>query len=140
MMVGKRAILAGLVLMAAPQAALAEDAWSFKVLPYIWMSGLTGETASFPGTPPVDVDLSFIDILENLDIAAFVVAEARKGDLFFRSEMAYASISASADTPGGFFSDADLTAKTFQGALAVGYTINRGPITRLMRSPGGGSG
>ncbi len=65
MMGKKRAILASLVLLATPQAALSENAWSFKVLPYIWMSGLTGDVASLPGTPPASIDVSFIDVLEN---------------------------------------------------------------------------
>ncbi len=134
------AVLASLVLLATPQAALAEDAWSFKVLSYIWMSGLTGDVASFPGTPPAEVDMSFGDILENLDIAGFIVGEARHGDLFFRGELAYASISSSPDTPGGAFSEADITAKTFQGALAVGYTVNRGPNHRIDAYAGAGSG
>ena len=57
-MIGKkRAILASLILLATPQAALSEDAWSFKVLPYIWMSGLDGDVAALPGTPTVSIDL-----------------------------------------------------------------------------------
>ena len=92
MMGKKRAILASPVLLATPQAALSENAWSFKVLPYIWMSGLTGDVASLPGTPPASIDVSFIDVLENLDIAGFIVGEARHGDLFFQGELAYASI------------------------------------------------
>jgi len=106
-----------------PQAAQADDGWSFKVAPYVWMARLDGKTSTLAGTPTQDVDLSFRDILENLDFAGFLSAEARHGDLFFVGDVAYASVSDSANLSGGLFSKFKIDSKTFTGTLATGYTL-----------------
>lgn len=108
-----------------------DDAWTFRVLPYIWAAGQAGDVATLPGLPPASIDLSFSDILENLDIAAFLVADAEYGDLFLTGEIAYASISSGASTPGGAFSGGELTSKTLRGLAAVGYTVSRGEAHKL---------
>jgi hypothetical protein len=51
--------------------------WHFNVAPYIWMPGINGEV-SVANLPPVQVDASFSDILENLDMALQGRFEARK--------------------------------------------------------------
>lgn len=109
----------------------AEEAWSFKLVPYIWGAGLSGDVATLPGVPEAEVDLSFTDILKNLNFAAFAVAEARRGDFFLRGDLSYASITADAETPGPLFSGAELTSKTFMSGLAAGYTLRRGPGYQL---------
>jgi len=119
------ALILSALLVAQP--AQADDGWTFKLIPYAWLTGLSGNVATLPGAPEAEIDLSFRDILENLDVAAFAFGEARHGDLFFRGEFTYAKISTDADTPGPLFSGADLTAKTFMAGLAGGYTLMRGP-------------
>jgi hypothetical protein len=121
-----RVMIFGLTILVLPARSDAADEWSFRLIPYVWMSGLSGDVATIPGAPEADIDMSFGDILENLDFAAFVVGEARRGDLFLRGEVSYAKISNGAATPGPLFSGADVTAETFFGGLAAGYTINRG--------------
>lgn len=113
-----------------PGGAEAED-WRFSVVPYVWLAGLSGDVATLPGLPPAEIDLSFSDVLENLDIAAFGVGEARRGDLFLRAELSFARIGASADTPGPAFSGADLTSKTTTASLMVGHTLADGASSRL---------
>jgi hypothetical protein len=126
-----RVMIIGLTILVLPARAGAADEWSFRLIPYVWMSGLSGDVATLPGAPEADIDMSFTDILENLDFAAFVVGEARHGDLFLRGEVSYAKISDGAATPGPLFSGADVTAETFFGGLAAGYTIIRGPAHQV---------
>lgn len=114
------AILAGLGLSDARA-----EAWEFRLVPYVWAAGLSGDVRVGPNVPPAEVDLSFGDILENLDFAVFAAGEARQGDLFFRSDLSYASITGRAATPGAAFSRAELTARTFNVSLAAGYTVYR---------------
>ena len=47
--------------------AVAEE-WSFRIAPYAWMAGIEGVVKPFDAGPTTDVDLSFSDVLENLDI------------------------------------------------------------------------
>ena len=128
----RRALAAlGLAALLLPQAAQAEDAWTFKLVPYVWMTGLSGDVGTLPPAPPANIDLSFRDVLENLDMAAFVVGEARHGDFFLVGEMTYAKLSTDGKTPGPFFSGVDLTATTFMAGLGAGYTLNRGERHRI---------
>ncbi len=116
-------------LLATP--ALAADDWTFTLAPYVWMPALSGDVSTLPGAPVANIDLSFRDILENLDFAAFAAGEARRGDFFVRGEMSYTSVTSSAGTPGPLFSGARVTSKTFIGGLAPGYTFFRNPSTEI---------
>ena len=55
----------------------------------VFALGMKADVATLPPAPPADVDVSFGDILDNLDVALFGIGEARKGkygiwgDLFF---------------------------------------------------------
>ena len=58
-------------------APAADDGWEFTLSPYAWAAGLNGSVGI--GNVVSEVDLSFGDILENLDIGAMLHFEARKG-------------------------------------------------------------
>jgi len=119
------AICACVAAFSLPQSSRADDGWSFKVTPYVWMAGLDGKTSTLAGTPTADIDLSFKDILENLDFAGFLSAEARHGDFFFVGDLAYASVSDSAKISSLLVSKVKVQSKTFTGTLAAGYTLFR---------------
>ena len=100
----KKAILAAasmLVLASSLTPAKAADLapapdineWRFTVAPYIWGVGLSGDVGIF-GRGPVDVDIPFSDILENLDFAAMGVAEAHNGTWGVFVDLNYTSLSA----------------------------------------------
>jgi hypothetical protein len=55
------------------------DAWSFAVAPYFWTASIHGEAEVGP-LPPTDVDLSFGDILEDLQFGFMLAVEARKAE------------------------------------------------------------
>jgi hypothetical protein len=67
--------------------------WHFTIAPYAWGVGLSGDIGLF-GRGPVDVDIPFSDILENLDFAAMVVAEAHNGTWGVFVDLNYTSLSA----------------------------------------------
>jgi len=92
-----------LALFAAP--AMAGDDWEFSLMPYLWFAGLDGQTSSVPGEPPVDVDAKFSDILENLDLALFLAADARKGRWGMLLDLMYVDVEADGTFPGPEFSD-----------------------------------
>jgi opacity protein-like surface antigen len=67
--------------------------WRFTLAPYVWGVGLSGDVGVF-GKGPVDVDIPFSDILENLDFAAMGVAEAHNGTWGVFVDLNYTSLSA----------------------------------------------
>jgi len=76
------AILAALGL--APATAHAQAAaspgggWSFEFMPYLWGAAMSGEVGAGP-LPTMHVDMSFSDIMDNLDAGLMGAFEARKG-------------------------------------------------------------
>lgn len=67
----------------SPEAARAAEeegsgeGWVFSVTPYVWMYGLEGDVRI--RSVEADLDVSFGDILESLDVALMLHAEAWKG-------------------------------------------------------------
>jgi hypothetical protein len=59
-----------------PTAAM-DGQWHFNLVPYVWMSGVEGDV-SVANLPPVSVDASFSDIIENFDVGFQGRFEARK--------------------------------------------------------------
>lgn len=67
--------------------------WHFTLTPYVWIAGQEGTVATFPGAPPVDIEVDFWDdILDNLNGAIFVIGEARKDKLGGFLNLAYVDI------------------------------------------------
>ena len=67
--------------------ATASDAWEFSVQPYLWGAGLDG-TLSAEGLE-ADVDVSFSDIFDALDVGVLGAFEARRGRLSLASNLVY---------------------------------------------------
>jgi hypothetical protein len=103
------ALVVSLALLASTAAVGADEApgWTFNVAPYLWLSGVEGTTATVPPAAPADLDVSFGDLLDELDGALMGLAEARNGRLGLFGELFFVSIAADAATPGPFFSGAD---------------------------------
>jgi hypothetical protein len=80
----RRAGLALLLLVALPFPAYAEspapaDKWTFGIQPYLWLPSLSGDlTYSAPGGSP-SVDVSSDALIDELNFAFMISAEARKG-------------------------------------------------------------
>jgi hypothetical protein len=99
-----RASMLGLALVSAPSFAADltgdepmppitapggfEARWESALAVYAWMPGLTG-SVGVAGLPPVNVDLSFSELLENLDMAFMAVGEIRKGRFGVFGDLVY---------------------------------------------------
>jgi len=85
--------LLALALMAsfAPSVAEAADDWKFAVTPYVWGAGINGTTTV--GRHKADVDVSFNDILDNLDFAGMLNLQARKGRFGLYTDVTYLGVS-----------------------------------------------
>lgn len=121
-----------LLLMAANVGAFAADiapppddsGWQFTVAPYLWAAGMEGKSGLF-GFPPQDVNVSFGDVLQNLEFGFMGAGEARNGALSFTVDASYAKLGADIDTPFGIAaSTIDLTAKSFMGTALAGYSVH----------------
>ena len=99
-----------------------EERWEFAFAPYLWAAGLQGSTRQFGLPATVDIDLSFKDILENLDMAVMAVAEARYGRFGVFGDIVYTDISTGGSGPGGLFS-ATLENQLFVGTAMAEYRV-----------------
>jgi len=81
-----------LVTLCATTIAEAKD-WTHTITPYVWASGMDGTTAI--GPVEADVDLSFGDILDNLDIGGMVSYRGERDDrLVVMVDVIYMDLSA----------------------------------------------
>lgn len=80
----------------SPAPAAAQDAWTFRITPYLWLPTLNTETAI--GSQPEAE--SSVSVLEVLDVAALVAGEARKGRYTILGEFNYLDLSQDSSAPG----------------------------------------
>jgi len=107
----------------APAVAAASDEWKFSVSPYLWAPALSGKI-THRRLPPVDVDASFDKIFDNLDFAAMLMGDARKGRYSIFGDLLYVKVGAQGDTPRGILADsADVKNESFTGMIGAGYSV-----------------
>jgi hypothetical protein len=96
---GRLALALGLVgaLAAAPAGAeeLVPDHWQFQLTPYLWAVAIDGDV-TVKGQKS-DVDMSFRDILKDLNFALFVSGEARKGRFGLLVDGVYSALESDED-------------------------------------------
>ena len=101
----------------------AESGWTFTLAPYGWLAGISGDIG-LSGLPPQEIDLSISDVLENFDIGAMAVAEARNGRFFLGADIFYAKLSTRIDTPFDIAADSiDVSATSFMFTGIAGYSL-----------------
>lgn len=122
------AALSGFSFPAAQAVASSHDSWQFEFTPYLFGSSLSGTTGVNNVT--ADVDVSFSDILKNLDSGFMAMFEARKGPWGFGFDGVYFRLkdqkTSSWQGPGGIGSatgelDATMTEQIY--GLSVGYRL-----------------
>lgn len=112
-------ILAGVIsVVATASPSSAQDEWDYTALIYLWGAGIGGETVTGQ-----DVDVSFSDIVDNLDFGIMGSLEARKGPWAVAGDAIYLNISDDADAAfgPGIPVDADADVKGTVLAASVGY-------------------
>ena len=136
------AVLAMLGLAPSPAraqtaAAAPGSGWTFDFTPYIWGVAMRGEVQS--GTlPAIHIDMSFSDILDNLDAGLLGAFEARKGRWGLLFDMIYMKLegagTASRTGPGPIgatataSADLEVAQKMFAAAVAYRAVEGSAPI------------
>jgi len=100
-----------------------DTGWHFHVAPYLWMASLEGDLATISGLPPVEVDASFDDILDETDFAFMLAAEARHDRFGLFADVAFMELSLDEETRGPFFGGVDLETDTFFATVAGFYRL-----------------
>lgn len=96
------------------------DGWDFRITPYIWFMSIEGETAV--AGQNVDVEASFSDILDSLNVALSVNFEANNGTFFFVLDGLYSDLELDIE-PNSFISASAETQIVVFDAL-VGVNIS----------------
>ena len=110
--------------LVSPGSASAQesDEWKFRITPYLWMLGLDGTTAAFG--QDVDVDKSFSDILDVLNIALSANMELSKGNFFIVFDPLYAQLEADFVGPGPGPVGGKIEIDMMIADLDVGYSFD----------------
>lgn len=100
-----------------------EDGWKFGASAYLWGSGVEGTSAEGD-----EIDVSFSDIVKDLDGAIMGVVAAQNGKWTFIAEMIYMSISQDTSTTGNIIGqplkfDTDLTLQSFISTFGAAYRV-----------------
>ena len=128
----------------APGAAQAQTAsaatgtgWTFDFTPYIWGVAMSGDVQG-GALPAINIDMSFSDILDNLDAGLLGAFEARKGRWGMLFDAIYmkleASGTASRTGPGPIGATAtasaelEVTQKMLAAAVAYRFVEGRAPM------------
>ncbi len=120
---GYHSIAADLGPAIVPEHKPVDDGWRISVSPYFWGAGLAGDVGSF-GLPSVHLDASFGDVWDNLDFAAMIAGEARRGPYSIFGDIIYSDLSGTTATPRGVLAtEATVDSRTFAGLVGAGYTI-----------------
>lgn len=126
---GLRALGCAVCLGLATAAQAQDRTWDFTGYLYLWGPALNGET-----TTGQSIDLSFSDILDNLDFALMGAIEAPRGRISILADALYLNLSDDQDAAVGLgipaTADVDVKGTVFSGSL--GYDLIDRDETRLV--------
>jgi hypothetical protein len=106
---------------AAEDAAPASAPWQLSLTPYVWALSMKGDVGV--GRAEADVDVSFSDILDNLNVAVMLEVELRKGRFGLLSDTIYANLEDDAATGEDRIrikADANMLIQGFAGTYRLG--------------------
>lgn len=120
------------VLVSVLSAHAQENAWQYKLTPYLWAMGMDGDIGVRNATIPVDV--KFTDAIQDLDLGGMMAMEAHNGTWGVLVDGSYLNISDDADTRLGTFRT-ELEQWILQGAAI--YRVHRDETITLDVGAGG---
>ena len=129
-----------MVVLALPGMAQAQGdvdrsgTWQYEITPYLWGSAMKGDVKISGVVPKTHVDMSFSDIMENLDSGLMGTFEARKDRWGILFDVIYMNVSSSAtairtgpeDAAVIASANANLHLKQTMLAAAVAYRVTEG--------------
>ncbi len=105
-----------------------DDAWTVLWPIYLWASGIEGRVGV--GGNVIEVDISFSDVVENLDGALFLPLELRKGRWAAVLEVIAIKLGDQRGRPGRVFDRVDFESDQTLIELSPRYRLTRpGPLT-----------
>jgi hypothetical protein len=111
-------------LPAAETPAVIGPEWSFRANAYVWGSSLEGTLGTLPPLPPVKVDISFGDIIQNLNGALMGTFEARYGRFFAFSDLIVSKVTFDENfARAGFAAAISVESVSVIGSTSVGYRL-----------------
>ena len=138
-MIARPLLIAVSTALAAPAASQEHADAGLQVIltGYLWGSALDGETSTVPPLPTADVDLSFGDVLEDLDGGAMAAIDVRRGPWSFLGDAMFTQTSPDGAGPLGRSVELRTRSLTLQASAlhrvheANGLRIDAGAGLRL---------
>lgn len=116
--IARHTTLFGTALLATAPLHAAE--WKHELAPYVWGSGMSGKTGIGPVT--ADVDVSFGDILDNLELGFMGAYRASRDRFSITVDGIYMGLGSHGRGPAGFVNaDVDLDQSALE--VDVGYEV-----------------
>ncbi|MET4635776.1 hypothetical protein [Kaistia defluvii] len=97
---------------------------SFSFTGYGWASAIDGRGSTLPPLPAADLDLSFGDILKNMNGALMGSAEMRMGNWSFLADAMFSQVTPGGSLPGPYFSSAEVRTRTLTLQSGVLYRLH----------------
>ena len=111
---------ATMMLMAANTAAAQDASWTYSTTIYGWIAGM--DTAVETDFGSIGTEVSFDDILSNLDMVFMGSLEARRDRLGFVADLVYLDLSNEQNTPLALFGSAKVDVSA---TILSGYALYR---------------
>ncbi|MFU8836599.1 MAG: hypothetical protein ACNA7F_15200 [Roseovarius sp.] len=124
--------LAAAALVAMPSATHAQEGWTGQVTLYGWGAGVGGDVTPFAGAPTLSFDKSLSEVLEDLDVAFFATALARRGDFVVFGDLTYSSSSRSGTIPPGAPASGEVTMRSLTLAAGKRFDVGQGTAVDVM--------
>jgi hypothetical protein len=99
------------------------DRWDSTVAPYLWAAGIEESTGTLPGLPPLDVDMSFGDIFDDLQPSGMVFFSANKGRLVLAADLQYVQTEAKSKALEPLFGHERLNSTSLVLSELVDYLV-----------------
>jgi hypothetical protein len=109
----------------------AQKKWEFATIGYVFFAGAYGKTTPHDSLSPVDLDLSFGDVLKSFKFAFMGAAEVRKDRLVFLGDLMWVHLSESQGLKvrDQKFADVRIDSKTTAITALGGYrVVDKGPV------------
>jgi opacity protein-like surface antigen len=118
-----RYLIAAALVLSAGQAFAQDDAWNFKITPYLWLPDSAIDVATPRGT--VSAELSIGDALKDLKFAFMGAIEANHGKWTIASDLLYFNLAATEPTPfGRLFDEATVSSKITAVTALATYRVH----------------
>jgi hypothetical protein len=116
-------LLAADLASAPPLPALLSNGPSFSFTGYAWTAALDGRASTLPPLPAANLNLSFGDILKNMNVGLMGAAEMRIGRWGFLADAMLSQVTPGGSLPGPYFSSAKVRSQTLTLQTGVLYRI-----------------